>query len=82
MDFIPAGLENAMCTQTDQDIQCIYKNLISLDTEQPKGNIAVAKTIWSKFSNQMTDLMEEPAEPLLRMGEEKSRKVDPSQEET
>ena len=50
--------------------------------EQAKGNMAVAKTIWSKFNNQMTDLMEELAEPLLRMGEEKSRKVDPSQEET
>ena len=42
----------------------------------------MAKTIWSKFNNQMTDLMEELAEPLLRMGEEKERKVDPSQEET
>ena len=30
----------------------------------------------------MTDLMEELAEPLLRMGEEKTRKISPEQEET
>ena len=80
MDFIPAGLENAMCTQTDVHIQRIYKQIVN-DDEELKSQ-APSKTIWSKFTNHMTDLMEELAEPLLRMGEEKSRKVSKDQEET
>jgi len=31
----------------------------------------VLKTIWAKFDGQMLNLMDELAEPLLRMGDEK-----------
>jgi len=35
----------------------------------------VLKTIWAKFDLQMLNLMDELAEPLLRMGDEKQKKI-------
>ena len=39
--------------------------------EEETTKIKKSKTIWGKFNFQMEDLMNELAEPLLRMGEEK-----------
>ena len=73
VDCIPNDYDDAMANQADQYVQCIYKRILSVDTVVEAKK--VLKTIWAKFDLQMLNLMDELAEPLLRMGDEKQKKI-------
>lgn len=72
VDFIPLGLESAMCNKTGELISNIYQGKISADEEK---KVDKAKTIWVKFGRQMDDLMNELGEPLIVMKEETGRQI-------
>jgi len=62
-----------MTNMADEFVQLIYKRALRLEpvVADDKNRPKVLKTIWAKFDIQMLNLMDELAEPLLRMGEEK-----------
>ena len=69
IDCITPVLEDTMCLETASKISQIYQNKLSAEEEISKQK--VYKTIWGKFALQMDDLMNELAEPLLKMQQEK-----------
>jgi len=73
VDELSSSLEKVLVTKTHPIVSQIYSNSVpeidqseEQDQEEKKGGGAPKKkTIWSKFSIQMQELMEELAEPLL-----------------
>ena len=74
IDCINVFLDESIIEKSWSQISQIYQNKLSDDEEVNKKKIY--KTIWGKFNLQMDDLMNELAEPLLKMQMEKP--VDPS----
>lgn len=72
VDSISSSLEGIVAKKSDEQIGWIYSNYIPEiakddSDESPTTKKATLKTIWSKFSVQMRNLMYELAEPLLFM---------------
>jgi myosin heavy subunit len=65
IDCISPFLDETMCTKTATMFSLIYQNKLTEAEEIEKGK--VYKTIWAKFNIQMIDLMDELAEPLIKI---------------
>lgn len=84
VDAISPSLEDIVAKKSDDQVGMIYLNYIpdmpSEDSdESPTSKKTNLKTIWSKFSVQMRNLMYELAEPLLDLGgsdDKKKKKSD------
>lgn len=82
VDSISPSLEDIVAKKSDDHVGMIYSNHIpdmpSEDSDDsPRNKKANLKTIWSKFSVQMKNLMYELAEPLLDLGaSDKKKKSD------
>lgn len=79
VDSISPSLEDIVAKDADDQISWIYTLYVpeipsEESDESPTNKKTVLKTIWSKFSVQMRDLMYELAEPLLDLGEALSKK--------
>ena len=79
VDSISSSLEGIVAKEAEQQVGWIYTQYvpeISKDDsdESPVTKKATLKTIWSKFSVQMRNLMLELAEPLLDLGQGDSGK--------
>lgn len=79
VDSISPSLEDIVAKDADDQISWIYTLYVpeipnEESDESPTNKKTVLKTIWSKFSVQMRDLMYELAEPLLDLGEALSNK--------
>ncbi|CAI2359384.1 unnamed protein product [Moneuplotes crassus] len=81
VDSISPSLEKIVAAKGDDQISMIYSNFvpgIKVDEDEedssPRGKKSNLKTIWSKFSVQMKNLMLELAEPLLDLGEGNAKK--------
>lgn len=79
VDAISSSLSGIVTRKSEEHIGWIYSQYVSklnLDSEDesPKSKGSNLKTIWSKFSVQMRNLMEELAEPLLDIGNEDDSK--------
>jgi len=73
VDSISPSLEGIVERKSDDQISMIYCNVVpgiqaEESDESPRSKKANLKTIWSKFSVQMKNLMLELAEPLLEIG--------------
>ena len=74
VDVIASVLDSAMKEKADEYVSCIYQNILSKDEEIDKASANMV-TIWSKFSAQMDDLMDELAERKIKLAEEKQKPV-------
>ena len=75
VDSISPSLEDVVAKESEEQIGWIYlqfvPEIVTEESDESPTNKSKAnlKTIWSKFSVQMKNLMYELAEPLLDMGE-------------
>jgi myosin heavy subunit len=65
VDCISVFLDESMCLKTATQFSLIYQNKLTETEDISKGK--TFKTIWGKFNVQMLDLMDELAEPLIKI---------------